>query len=67
MINHELNLLSIQNNTEEKMLPFHNEMFPGTSLLKIIFIIIFIIIGILWTILPFAVYDLIKLLTFLKR
>ena len=47
MINHELNLLSIQNNTEGKMLPFHNGMSPGTSLLGIIFIIFSIIIGLL--------------------
>ncbi len=38
------------------MLPFHNEMFPGMSLLGIIFIIFSIIIGVLWIILPFAVF-----------
>ena len=56
MIKHELNLLSIQNNTEEKMLPFNNDMLPGMSLLGIIFIFFSIILGLLWTILPFAVF-----------
>ncbi len=38
------------------MLPLHNEMFPGMSLLGIIFIIFSIIVGVLWIILPFAVF-----------
>ena len=38
------------------MVPFYHGIFPGVGLFGLIFIIFSIIVGILWTILPFAVF-----------